>query len=356
MRNPQSATPTITFALLLIGHGHVARRFAALLDEQRPVLARRYGIRTRVVGIKTRHSSPQPTIDFIREACVRHAGAARAGRLVVVETTTLDVGRGEPATSHVRAALAGGAHVITTNKGPVAFAYRSLVRAAERAGRRFLFEGAVMDGVPIFNLARELLPALRIAAFRGIVNSTTNFILSGLEAGARFDALLRQMQARGIAEADPSLDLEGWDAAAKTAALANVLLDARITPYQVAREGISAATARRALEARRHGRRLKLVAEAARGRGGVSAKVALEEVPADHLFAHVDGQQNMLVLQTDLLDSIGVVQAGGGLTHTAYALLSDLVAVGRSVIAAPAIRQSPTTTRRRRTPSPRARR
>ena len=213
-----------------------------------------------------------------------------------------------------------------------------------------------MDGVPIFNLARELLPALRIAAFRGIVNSTTNFILSGLEAGARFDALLREMQARGIAEADPSLDLEGWDAAAKTAALANVLLDARITPYQVAREGISAATARRALEARRHGRRLKLVAEAARGRGGVSAKVALEEGPADHLFAHVDGQQNMLVLQTDLLDSIGVVQAGGGLTHTAYALLSDLVAVARSIIAAPAIRQSPTTTRRRRTPSPRARR
>jgi homoserine dehydrogenase len=213
--------------------------------------------------------------------------------------------------------------VITTNKGPVAFAYRSLVRAAERAGRRFLFEGAVMDGVPIFNFARELLPAVRVAAFRGIVNSTTNFILSGLEAGARFDALLRQMQARGIAEADPSLDLDGWDAAAKTAALANVLLDARA---------------------------------ARRRRGGVSAKVALEEVPADDFFAHVDGQQNMLVLQTDLLDSIGVVQAGGGLTHTAYALLSDLVAVARSIIAAPAIRQSPTTTRRRRTPSPRGRR
>ena len=109
--------------------------------------------------------------------------AARQRRLVVVETTTLDIERGEPATSHIRAALAGGAHVITANKGPVAFAYGALRRAAERADRRFLFEGAVMDGVPIFNLARETLPAVKIPGFRGVVNSTTNFMLTAMEQG-----------------------------------------------------------------------------------------------------------------------------------------------------------------------------
>jgi homoserine dehydrogenase len=296
------------------------------------------------------------TLDFIRDACARDADAARERRLVVVETTTLDVTRGEPATSHIRAALAGGAHVITTNKGPVAFAWRSLTRAADRAGRRLLFEGAVMDGVPIFNLARETLPAVKILGFRGVVNSTTNFILTAMEQGQPFANALAEMQAMGIAEADASLDVDGWDAAAKTAALANVLLDAGITPHDVERHGISPDTGRAALDARAAGRRLKLVARAGRDGRRISARVAPEALAEDDLLAGLEGQQNGIILHTDLLDEIAVVQRGGGLTQTAYALLSDLITVARDVTSFAARRRSPRSAPRRRSPSRRARR
>jgi len=170
------------FDLVLVGFGNVARRFVTLLDEQRATLTRERDITARIVGIVTRHHGQQfssrgidvaafaaspvrnpqyaMTVDFVREALRRRAAAASKGHLVVVETTTLDIEHGQPAIDHVRTALAGGARVITTNKGPAAFAYRELIRAAERADRRFLFEGAVMDGVPIFNLVRETLPAV----------------------------------------------------------------------------------------------------------------------------------------------------------------------------------------------------
>jgi homoserine dehydrogenase len=357
-----------TFDLLLIGYGNVARRFAGLLDEQRQLLAREHGFRTRIVGIATRthgqaYGAPvvsgfppslasrrQATLVFLRDALKRSAAAARQRRLIVIETTTLDIERGEPATSHIRAALAGGAHVVTANKGPVAFAFRRLSQAAERANRRFLFEGAVMDGVPIFNLVRETMPAVRILGFRGVVNSTTNFILTAMEQGQRFDDALAEMQQRGIAEADASLDVDGWDAAAKTAALANVLLGASITPKDVERRGIGPDTGRTAREARAAGRRLKLVARAERDNIRVAARVAPEDLQGDDLLAGLEGQQNALILKTDLLEEIAIVQRGGSLTQTAYALLSDLVTIARDVRGAPARRQPAAPARRRRSP------
>jgi homoserine dehydrogenase len=327
--------------LILIGYGNVARRFVTLLDEQKATLRREHDLAVRVVGIATRRHGYRfagrdvkigSTSAFLRDALKKSAAAARQGRLVVVETTTLDIARGAPATSHVRVALAGGAHVITANKGPVAFAYRALERMATRADRRFLFEGAVMDGVPVFNLVRETLPAVRITGFRGVVNSTTNFILTAMEQGQPFAGALAEMQARGIAEADPSLDLDGWDAAAKTAALANVLLDAKITPHAVDRRGLTPDDGRRACDARAAGRRLKLVARARRQGRRVDARVGLEELAGDDLLAGLEGQQNAIVLETDLLEEIAVVQRGGGLTQTAYALLSDLVTVATSAM------------------------
>lgn len=350
------------FDLILVGYGNVAKRFVELLGERADLLRRDCGLSTAIIGVVTRRDGPRylgeefgrtratSAVSFIREACRRDAAAARDGRLVVVETTTLDIERGEPAISHVRAALAGGAHVITANKGPAAFAYRRLAQAAERAGRRFLFEGAVMDGVPVFNLVRETLPVVGIAGFRGIVNSTTNYILTAMEQGQPFDAALANMQARGIAEADPTLDIDGWDAAAKTAALANVWLDARITPHDIEREGISPAAAGRARQAVAAERRLKLVASATRHARGVAARVSLEALPADDLLAGVEAQHNALLLRTELLDEIAIVQRGGNLTHTAYALLSDLITIAR---ATPPAQPS---TRRRRSPSRRGRR
>jgi homoserine dehydrogenase len=353
--------------LILVGFGNVARRFVRLLEERAAELRRDHGLEPRVVAIVTArhgvarnmggldvaraldlaergqslapldvpaaeaHSSTPPASGV--EAIRRIARAARLSGstrpLVVVETTVLDVAAGQPAIDHVRAGLGEGAHVITANKGPVAFAYAELDALARAKGRAFLFEGAVMDGIPIFNLVRETLPAVRIAGFSGVVNSTTNFIITAMEGGRAFPEALAEMQAAGIAEADASLDVDGWDAAAKAAALANVLLGARITPWQVERSGIGRLTGEEVRLAVARGKRLKLVARGKRHEGGGGVRVGVEEVPADHLFATLAGQQNAIVVQTDLLGEFSIVQLGGGLTQTAYALVSDLVAVAR---------------------------
>lgn len=337
--------------IVLVGFGHVGRRFARMLDEQREELKTGHGLTCRVVGISTRRHGvlfDSEGVEVLTALLQVEAGAslwqsdidviARLGAMgisrdtlrVVVETTTLDIAAGQPAIDHVRQGIAAGCHVITANKGPVAFAYAALRDEAAAAGVSFLFEGAVMDGIPVFNLVRETLPNVRILGFRGVVNATTNHILSALEDGEPFAPALARMQALGIAEADASLDLDGWDAAAKTAALANVLMDARMTPRDVHRLGIGEATAARALQARADGRRLRLVASARRLAGGsIEAAVAPEELPADDLLAGLRGQANALILETDLLGRIAITQLDGSLTQTAYALLSDLITVSR---------------------------
>jgi homoserine dehydrogenase len=163
------------------------------------------------------------------------------------------------------------------------------------------------------------------------VNSTTNHILCAVERGDAFDTALARMQTEGVAEADPSLDVDGWDAAAKTAALANVLLDADVTPYTIAREGLTAACGARARAALAAGRRLKLVASARRTGAGVAARVALEELDARDPLAVLDGQANAIELDTTPLGRIVITERDGGLEKTAYALLGDLVTVARRI-------------------------
>lgn len=263
------------------------------------------------------------------ERLLEQFGSLGAEVRVLIETTTLDVQSGEPAISHVRAALSSGAHVITANKGPVAHAYRALSEEARAAGRQFLFEGAVMDGIPIFNLVRETMPGVTIEGFRGVVNSTTNHILTAMERGESFDAALARMQAAGVAEADPSLDVDGWDAAAKVAALANVWMDAGLTPQDVRREGISASDGPRVAEAPGRGERVKLVGRARRTASGVEAAVELQALPADDPLGSLDGQANALELDTDILGRVVITQRDGGLEKTAYALFADLMTIVR---------------------------
>ena len=346
--------------LVLVGFGHVGRRFARLLEERRDWLSLDYDLDCRIVGIATRHHGSvfrSEGIDAVASAVsvegghplnengaplaggsldVIHRLAATAAPLkVLVETTTLDINAGQPAIDHVRAALQAGCHAVTANKGPAAFAFEELSALAYDRDVSFLFEGAVMDGVPVFNLVRETLPAVEISGFRGVVNSTTNHILSALEDGEGFDAALERMQQMGIAEADASLDVDGWDAAAKTAALANVLMRARMTPQAVDREGIGPATARLAMAAKARGARVRLVASARRTPGGVETSVRPVELPETDLLAGLRGTANALILQTDLLGEIAICQLGGSLTQTAYALLSDLVTIRRRQRSAP---------------------
>lgn len=336
-------------ALLLLGFGHVGRRFVQLLEEQRAFLDAA-GVTPVVVGIATgRHGSvfdgagldasrlaqqvaggdavgaSSHTASQLIAQLVAQRGVTTAEAHVVVETTPLDIGFGEPAISHAREALRAGAHVISANKGPVAHAYADLAAEARRVGREFLFEGAVMDGIPIFSLVRETMPGVTILGFRGVVNSTTNHILTALERGEDFDAALARMQAEGIAEADASLDVDGWDAAAKVSAMANVWMDARIRPQDVVRSGIGSADAVRAREAVAAGRRLKLVASG--NRRDACFRVGLEELPSDDPLGSLDGQANALELETDLLGRVVITQRDGGLEKTAYALFGDLMRI-----------------------------
>jgi homoserine dehydrogenase len=353
--------------LILVGFGNVGRRFVRLLEEKSVRLRGDYDLSWRVVGIATRRHgaaydargldavkalrlaeagtplgaligresgrtiSPEATgLDLIKHATAE-AKVRRAQHLVVIETTLLDIERGQPATEHVMAALRGGAHVVTANKGPVAFAYREIMSASEIERRRFLFEGAVMDGIPVFNLVREALPAVEILGFRGIINTTAHYILTAMESGRAYAEALAEMQAEGIAEADASFDVDGWDAAAKTAALVNVLMRGAVTPRTVDRTGIGGITPEDMQNAVRRGKRLRLVASAGRRDGRIEARVAPVELDAADPLASLGGRQNQVVLETDVLGPIGIQQLDGGLVQTAYALLSDLVTLARSL-------------------------
>jgi len=332
--------------LLLVGFGNVARRFVGVLEERRGRLQRDYGLTTRVIGVASgRHGGVFDAggVDLSRALAADRLGplrdglelisaaAAPAGTAprVVVETSPLNIQDARPAIDHVRLALRSRMHVVSANKGPVALAYRELRGLADAMGVRYLFEGAVMDGIPIFNLVRETMPAVEVTGFRGVINSTANYIITMLEDGGEFVPALAEMQRQGIAEADASLDVDGWDAAAKTAALANVLMDAGITPRDVDRTGIAGLTGASVREAVARGRRIRLVAGAAREGGRVITRVAPEELAADDPLSLLRGMSNALFVETDLLGRVGITELDGGLTQTAYALLSDLVTIGR---------------------------
>jgi homoserine dehydrogenase len=336
--------------IALLGFGNVGRRFASLLPADYGRVLRAAGARPRITGISTaRHGSAIQSRGLDPARCL---ALVRAGRTldalhhgppvasaadfirrvpadVLVELTPLDPRRGEPATSHVRLALRRGLHVVTANKGPVAFAWRPLQTLAARRRRLFLHEGVVMDGTPLFNMARRCLPGITIRSFRGTLNSTTSHILGRMEQGRSASEALREAQAAGIAEADPSLDLEGWDAAVKGCALANALMGASVRPSQVRRRGIGGITARDVRAATAAGSRLRLVVRGRRSGRTVRIAVGPERVPLGDPLSG-PGADAALVLETDLMGEIGLVERGGDVDQTAYAVLSDLVAVAEA--------------------------
>jgi homoserine dehydrogenase len=335
--------------IALVGFGNVGRRFVEHLRGPYAPALRAAGARVRVTGIATaRHGLAIDArgIDLGRALRLVAKGRsletlhrsprvgdvrafiARVPADVLVEITTLDPRNGQPATGHVRQALGRGMHVITANKGPVAFALRSLKALAARKKRLFLHEGTVMDGTPVFNLVERCLRGARVVSFRGTLNSTTNLVLSRMEEGLTCSAAVKEAQALGIAEADPRNDLEGWDAGVKGCALANALMGASVRPSQVRRRGIAGLTRLDARRAARAGTRVRLVVRGVRQKGRVRVRVAPERVPfGDPLSG--SGPDAALVLETDLMGEIGVFERGATVDQTAYALLSDLLQVVR---------------------------
>jgi homoserine dehydrogenase len=249
-------------------------------------------------------------------------GAAQAD--ILFEATSLNVETGQPAVHHIRAALEHGAHAITANKGPIVHAYSELRSLAAQKGKKFLFESTVMDGVPIFSLF-EQLPAIHLQGFHGIFNSTTNVILSEMEQGLSFEDALKKAQELGVAETDAMHDIEGWDAAVKTAALITVLMDVPIQLDQIAREGIRDLTTSAVRNAKRDGWPFKLVCRARRTANGVEASVSPEKVRSSEPMARITGTSSYVYFETDIFPGLAITEENPGLYATAYGLLADFV-------------------------------
>lgn len=337
----------INFALL--GFGSVGRAFARLLLSRRRWLLKEFGLEWRITGIATKdhglaidpgglpvknilrswkrgsnldrhHNGPDCSslTDFVRQC----------GADVLFEMSVLDLS-GEPAATYIREALEAGLHVVTVNKGPVALEFQALTGLARKRAVRFLYEGTVMDGAPVFNLVRHTLPSTRILSVRGILNSTTNYILTQMEQGASFDSALRYAQKQGIAEADCNLDLEGWDPVFKLSILIQAMMGAAVKPADIQRRGISEETGRLVRAAIRRDRRVRLVARAYRQGGRVIGKVEPEELEVFDPLASIRGLSNILILNTDTMRELAIVADNPQVPQTAFALFTDLVTLLR---------------------------
>jgi homoserine dehydrogenase len=329
--------------LLLLGFGNVGRRVVEILADPSSYPGIEDLGDFLVVGIVTR--SRGATVnprgldlrrvleEWNREGRFRgtldsHTALRELNHNVVVEMTPLDIpGRGAAAISHIRMALEDGSDVITCNKGPVAWAWHELRELAYERQRAIVCETTVMDGVPVFNLVQRCLRGNRILKLEGILNSTTNYVLGEMEQGGTLEDAVAGAQHLGVAEADPSNDLEGWDAAVKVSALANVLLapGAELRPEKVERESLLTVTPERIREAAARGARLKVVCEAFReDYHQVTGRVKIREIPLSDPFALVSGTSSILRLTTDIAGKIVVTEEDPDLSTTAYGVIADL--------------------------------
>lgn len=332
--------------LAFIGFGNVGRALARLLLRKRQELAQDFDLRCKAVAIATaRHGSALNPEGLDLEAALELADSGETLRTlsrdtppatslemiraceadVLFENTPVNYGSGQPALEHLRAALEAGMHAITANKGPVVHGYRELSRLASDRGLRFLFEATVMDGAPVFSVWREALPAARLRAFRGVLNSTTNMILTQMEHDSSFEEAVAHAQEIGIAETDPSGDVDGWDAAIKVAALVTVLMQVPLTPQEVERTGIRDLTTGEIREAADAGQRWKLICSAERQGETVRAHVRPERIPGNDSLYHVNGTSCALTLHTDVLGDLTLTESDPGPHTTAYGLFADFL-------------------------------
>ena len=330
VKKPASQNPgtIIGVKLALIGYGSVARSLAGLIAKKRrefPFTVT--GIHTLRHGtaIDRRGLSGAPPFGPRMESVEEFLLAAGAD--VAVELTTLEPATGEPAISHIRAAFHRGMHVVTANKGPIAHAYAALRQEARDAGVSFRFESAVMDGAPVFNLWEHTMPAVKVLGFTGALNSTTKVIIQTMEQGGSFEEGLAQARSMGITEGDGAFDVEGWDSAAKTAALANVLMDARATPQQVSTRGIGRLTAARVREIAAQGKTIRLISRAHRNGSRLTMRVRAEVLDRGDILALAQGTSNLILFHTDLMGTFGTVSIDPQVEQTAYGVFSDLISV-----------------------------
>ena len=325
--------------LALIGYGNVGQAFAEMLlrkeeyiketFQTEPVITaictRRRGGALNPDGIDTRNLT-----DDMFDKSVDALSVIRGGQYdVMVELTPINIMTGQPATDHVREAISLGKHVITANKGPVAWAYRELRDLAQKQGVCFCHEATVMDGVPVYNLAKETLMGCQITEISGILNATTNFILTMMENGYGFDEAVAEGRRQGFVEADASMDIDGWDAAAKLTALMNVLMNVHITPMDIDRTGIGDVTKADIDAAAKQGKRIKLLCHGRMEDGVPVGTVKPTLVDSNELAATMDATASYVTITTDLMGGVTVIEEPfePEIDHTAYGVLSDLLRI-----------------------------
>jgi homoserine dehydrogenase len=337
--------------ILVLGYGHVAQAFLPLLASRSEWLGRESGIRPVITGIGSRSrglfifsdgvnadllAHEQDPLSWLSSAGTRmenveefiQAGKG-AGASLFVELTTLNPQDGQPALRYMRKALESGMDVITANKGPVAYAQRALQSLARRHDAQFRFESAVMDGLPLINLTEFTLPAVGVQCFKAILNSTSTLVLNLVEQGYSRDEAILKAQQTGVAEADPWLDLDGWDAVMKTTILANTLLEGNITPQTVEREGIFNLSTDEICAAALAGSPYRLVSQAQRKHGVLTASVQPRRISRDDILHIGVGTTGVITIETEAMGTITLVEHEPAVVQTAYGVLSDLVTIQR---------------------------
>ncbi|MFB0568099.1 MAG: homoserine dehydrogenase [Nitrososphaeria archaeon] len=338
------------YNLAFIGFGVVGQGLAHLLDSKRSDLRARDAFEYEVVAVsdlKLGAVYDRDGLDLgelLRLAKGKKSLSSYSGGVkglsaldsilktncdVVVEATWTNLKDGEPGLTHIRTALEKGKHVVTSNKGPIALRYRELVDLAKERRVMLRFEATVLSGTPALNLGCEALAGAGFAVIRGILNGTTNYILTCMEEGVSYEVALKKAQELGYAEADPTADVEAWDPAAKVTILANVLMDGNVDVSRVEREGITEVSTRDIDEARQAGMKIKLIAKAWREDGTVLASVKPERILVSDPLSNVGGVLNAITFSSDVQKDVTVIGPGAGGGSAGFALLSDLLAINR---------------------------
>ncbi|HEV2836604.1 MAG TPA: hypothetical protein VGW58_14880 [Pyrinomonadaceae bacterium] len=326
------------YRFCFLGFGNVGRALVRLFVAKSSELRENYGIEWEITGVATRRMGWRASDEAIDVASLL-AGTdqtsthnsisewlAYAKPDVVFETTSLNPETGQPAIDYLRAALQSSAHTITANKAPIVYAYDELNEIAKAQGRRFFFESTVLDSAPVFSLFRETLPAVKIRGFSGVFNSTTNIILETMEAGRSFAEGVRAAQELGVAETDPSHDVDGWDSVMKVCAVSRVILKTPLMPSAVRREGIRALEPRMLQAARAEGKPYKLLTRATvNADGSVTASVRPEQIALNDPLGNVRGTSLGIHFELDTIPGLTIVSHRPNLQSTAYGLLADFI-------------------------------
>ena len=340
--------------LSLIGFGTVGQGLAELLASKKDLLQRDFDLAVTLVSVaNARHGFIYredgldiPTLLNLaaeRQPLTKHPdvkhwanpleGLRATGGDVLAEATGTNLQDAEPGISHIRTALTQGMHVITANKGPAALAAQELFALAQKHQVQWRMESTVMAGTPVISTIREGIAGAKVRAIRGILNGTTNYILSAMASGRDYADVLAEAQAQGYAEADPTADVEGYDAVAKTLILASLVFGQTLKPEQVIRSGITTITREQVQQASNEGKRIKLIASlqtnSTNSLTALEARVEPMNLPLHDPLARVDGVLNAITFQTDTLSEVTVIGPGAGRLETGQGLLSDLISVAR---------------------------